>query len=88
MDIQAETSKRIEELEKENKELREKLDKCRKLAVNGLEEQMNNLCETVGDMNSVYSSCPICANQERCKDNYVGFVKWIHADEVREVLKR
>ena len=90
MDVQAETSKRIEELEKENKELREKLDKCRKLlrmAVNGLEEQMNNLCETVGDMNSVYSSCPICANQERCKDNYVGFVKWIHADEVREVLK-
>ena len=31
MDIMTETSKRIEELEEENKELKEKLDKCRKL---------------------------------------------------------
>ena len=90
MDVQAETSKRIEELEKENKELNEKLEKCKKLlrmAVNELEEQMNNLCETVEDMDSVYSPCSICLNQIRCKYEECEGIKWIHADEVREVLE-
>ena len=99
MDIMTETSKRIEKLEKANawldNELRTantKLGKCKKLlrmAVNDLEKQMYNLCEmvTVEDMNSPYSPCSICANEELCRRNAVGIVKWIHADEVREVLE-
>ena len=49
MDIMAEKSKRIEELERENRKLREKLEKCKELlraAVNELEEKMSDLCET------------------------------------------
>lgn len=51
MDIMTETSKRIEELEEENKELKEKLDDCRKLlkiAADDLEkayQSINNITD-------------------------------------------
>ena len=75
---------------KENDNKSEQLEKCKKLlimAVNELEEQMNNLCETVEDMDSVYSPCSICLNQIRCKYEECEGIKWIHANEVREVLE-
>ena len=89
MDIIAETSKRIEELERENRELREKLERCKELlkaAVNELEEKMSDLCETT-EIDSVYSPCLICVNQQNCKGDVVRYVEWIHTAEVEEVLK-
>lgn len=71
-------------------ELKTKLKKCKELlrmAVNELEEKMSDLCETVGDMNSVYSPCLICVNQQKCKSGVVSVPEWIHADKVEEVLK-
>lgn len=73
----------------EIEELIVKLDKCKELlrmAVEELEEQMNNLCEAV-DKDSCYSPCTICLNQLCCTDEDYKGVEWIHADKVEEVLK-
>ena len=91
MDVMTETSKRIEELEKENKEQREKLGKCKKLLRMATEDIRKLLCEEYG------STCQFCI-QEGNKDAMCAKIggsggwccenaKWKHADEVREVLK-
>ena len=83
MDVMTETSKRIEELERENKELNEKLDKCRKLlriAVENIEyvEREFGCAGCTGD----WKNCPFNEGEKDvCAEH------WIHADEVREVLK-
>ena len=89
MDVQAETSKRIEKLEKDNawldNELRTantKLDKCKKL-LRMATEDINFVLK-----HSYYGWCDLCKHtysgkcgQLHCKG------QWKHADEVREVLE-
>ena len=87
MDVQAETSKRIEELEKENKELREKLDKCRKL----LREAVKIIgygkdCETCCYNNNDSEECLSCSrngNSHLTTDCYI----WKGTFDAYEVLK-
>ena len=83
MDIMAEISKRIEELERENRELRENLEQCKELlraAVENIKyvEQRFGCCGC--DEN--WKSCPF---NEGEKD--VCTAHWVHAKEVEEVLK-
>ena len=116
MDIIAETSKRIEELERENRELREKLEQvCEsnyyfantnssllidKVIMNEkLEKCKELLIMAASDIRILLSgeyerSCLLCGQNKNenaiCKNRggscYV-FCKWVHCDEVEEVLK-
>ena len=82
MDIQAETSKRIEELEEENKELKERLDKCRKLLRMAVED-INFVLK-----HSYYGWCDLCKHTYSGKCGHLHCKgQWKHANEVREVLK-
>ena len=83
MDIIAETSKRIEELERENRELREKLEECKELlraVVDNIKyvEQRFDCCGCDGN----WKSCPFNGGE---KD--VCTAHWVHAEEVEGVLK-
>ena len=92
MDIQTETSKRIEELEKENKEQREKLGKCKKL----LRMATKDIRKMIIDEHN-RNVCKFCSQGKvlKCGKIIVGGIfdddcmdaEWIHADEVREVLE-
>ena len=80
MDVMTETSKRIEELEKENKELREKLGKCKKL-LRMATEDINFVLK-----HSYYGWCDLCKHTYSGKCGHCKG-QWIHADEVREVME-
>ena len=86
MDVMTETSKRIEKLEKENKELKERLDKCRKL----LRMATKDIRKMIIDEHN-RNVCKFCSKGKvlKCGKIIVGCMdaEWTHADEVREVLE-
>ena len=92
MDVQAEASKRIEELERENKELNEKLEKCKKL----LRMATEDIRKMIIDEHN-RNVCKFCSRGKvlKCGKIIIGGIfdddcadaEWIHANEVREVLE-
>lgn len=83
MDIMAETSKRIEKLERENRELREKLERCKEL--------LRAAVENIKYVGQRFGCCGCDENWKSCPFNGgekdVCTAHWVHADEVEEVLK-
>ena len=68
-------------LEEENKELKRLL----KLAVDQLEEFMNNLCE-ITDRDSVYSPCTSCLSEYCCTDDDYRGVCWSYKSEAMKLI--
>lgn len=97
MEVNNDISKRIEELEKENKELRDKIEKlkfesCKKLLRMATEDIRKLLCEEYG------STCQFCI-QEGNKDAMCAKIggsggwccenaEWKHANKVKAILEK
>ena len=91
MNVQEESNKLIEELEKENKELREKLGKCKKL----LRMATEDIRKMIIDEHN-RNVCKFCSRGKvlKCGKIIVSGIfndcmdaEWTHADEVREVME-
>lgn len=79
----------LDRLEDKDRKLEEKnriLKELLRCSVNELEEQMNNLCETVADFDSPYSPCLICSNDGCCTQTDIKCVRWVRRDDVEKAL--
>lgn len=71
----------IDRIKAENKELKKML----KLAVDQLEEFMDNLCE-ITDRDSVYSPCTFCLSEYCCTDDDYRGVCWIYKNKALKLI--